>query len=55
MPIEQQKRIAYELTVEYVRQNKVLEGDLKSIPQQITLIEEIYNTIYKNLANKNIL
>lgn len=44
---EQGKRFAHELTMEYIRQNNLLQYTKQSIPNKIDYIVEIENLIYE--------
>lgn len=55
MSPETQKRIAYDLTMEYIRQSKMLHDCYQEIPSKVEEIEKIYNSFYKSLNGKNIL
>ena len=54
---EIRKKIAYDLTMEYVKQNNVMKNPLSDSPisARIEKIEQIYNEIFEGLKNKNIL
>lgn len=56
MNTEIRKKIAYDLTIEYVKQNKIMTVSMDStIPKSINTVEKIYNEIYNSLESKNIL
>lgn len=54
---EARKKVAYDLTMEYVRQNNVMKNPTSDSPisSKIDVIEEIYNEIFEGLKGKNIL
>lgn len=54
---EARKKVAYDLTMEYVRQNNVMKNPNIDSPisSRIDKIEEIYNEIFEGLKGKNIL
>ena len=54
---EARKKVAYDLTMEYVRQNNVMKNPSSdsSISYKIEIIEKIYNEIFEELKGKNIL
>lgn len=43
---EQGKRFVHELTIEYIKQNRLLQHTKDTIPKQIDLIVEVENLIY---------
>lgn len=56
MTTETKKKVAYDLTLEYVKQNGIMKVNMDStIPRSIDTIEKIYNEIYSSLEGKNIL
>ena len=56
MNTEIRKKIAYDLTLEYVKQNNIMKVNMDStIPKSINTVEKIYNEIYASLEGKNIL
>ena len=56
MNTEIRKKIAYDLTLEYVKQNKIMTVSMDSaIPKSINTVEKIYDEIYNYLESKNIL
>lgn len=54
---EARKKVAYDLTMEYVRQNNVMKNPTSDSPisSKIDVIEKIYNEIFEGLKGKNIL
>lgn len=54
---EARKKVAYDLTMEYVRQNNVMKNPNSDSPisYKIEIIEKIYNEIFEELKGKNIL
>lgn len=54
---EARKKVAYDLTMEYVRQNNVMKNPSKDSPisYKIEIIEKMYNEIFEELKGKNIL
>lgn len=54
---EIRKKVAYDLTMEYVKQNNVMKNHSSDshISAKIEKIEQIYNEIFEGLKNKNIL
>ncbi len=54
---EIRKKVAYDLTMEYVKQNNVMRNPTSDSPisARIEKIEQIYNEIFEVLKNKNIL
>lgn len=54
---EARKKVAYDLTMEYVRQNNVMKNPTSDSPisSKIDVIEKIYNEIFGGLKGKNIL
>lgn len=54
---EARKKVAYDLTMEYVRQNNVMKNPNSDslISSRIDKIEKIYNEIFEGLKGKNIL
>ena len=56
MNTDSKKKIAYDLTLEYVKQNNIMTVHMDStIPKSIDTVEKIYNEIYTSLEGKNIL
>lgn len=56
MTTENKKKVAYDLTLEYVKQNGIMKVNMDStIPRSIDTVEKIYNKIYSSLEGKNIL
>lgn len=56
MNTDSKRKIAYNLTLEYVKQNNIMKVNMDSnIPKSIDTIEKIYNEIYNSLEGKNIL
>ena len=56
MNADSKKKIAYDLTLEYVKQNNIMKVNMDStIPKSINTVEKIYNEIYASLEGKNIL
>ncbi len=56
MNTDSKRKIAYDLTLEYVKQNNIMKVNMDStIPKSIDTIEKIYNEIYNSLEGKNIL
>ena len=56
MNADSTKKIAYDLTLEYVKQNNIMKVNMDStIPKSINTVEKIYNEIYASLEGKNIL
>ena len=56
MNADSKKKIAYDLTLEYVKQNNIMKANMDStIPKDIDTVEKIYNEIYVSLEGKNIL
>lgn len=56
MTTETKKKVAYDLTLEYVKQNGIMKVNMDStIPRSIDTVEKIYNEIYSSLEGKNIL
>lgn len=54
---EARKKVAYDLTMEYVRQNNVMKNPSNDSPisYKIEIIEKMYNEIFEELKGKNIL
>lgn len=54
---EARKKVAYDLTMEYVRQNNVMKNPTSDSPisSKIDVIEKVYNEIFEELKGKNIL
>lgn len=54
---EARKKVAYDLTMEYVRQNNVMKNPNSDSPisYKIEIIEKMYNEIFEELKGKNIL
>lgn len=54
---EARKKVAYDLTIEYVRQNNVMKNPNSDSPisYKIKIIEKMYNEIFEELKGKNIL
>ena len=52
---EVQKKVAYDLTMEYIRQSKMLHDCYQDIPSKVEEIEKIYNSFYQSLNGKKIL
>lgn len=55
MAMEQQKRVAYELTMEYIKKHNVLADVKSNIPKMVMEVEDVYNRFYNNLTDKKIL
>lgn len=49
---EQGKKFVHELTMEYIRQNGLLQHTKDSIPKQIDFIVEIENIIYNSIEKR---
>ena len=49
------KQVAYDLTLEYIRQTNMLNNASKSIEEKTEDIEKIYNSFCDSLKNKNII
>lgn len=54
MSIDQQKRIAYDLTVEYMRQRQLLSDVDSKIPEMVERFSDIYEKFYNSLTNSKI-
>ena len=54
---EARKKVAYDLTMEYVRQNNVMKNPSNDSPisYKIEIIEKMYKEIFEELKGKNIL
>ena len=54
---EARKKVAYDLTMEYVRQNNVMKNPSNDSPikYKIEIIEKMYNEIFEELKGKNII
>ena len=54
---EARKKVAFDLTIEYVRQNIVMKNPNSDSPisSRFVKIEGIYNEIFEGLKGKNIL
>ena len=54
---EIRKKVDYDLTMEYVKQNNVMKNPSSDSPIsfKIEKIEQIYNEIFEELKDKNIL
>ena len=50
---EIQKKIAYDLTLEYVRQNKSLDGN--NIPDKVKLFKQYYDEFLQAVKDNNLL
>lgn len=46
------KRFVHELTLEYIRQNGMLQHSMDLIPEQIDQIVEIENIIFKSVEER---
>ena len=56
MNADSKKKIAYYLTLKYIKQNNIMNLNMNStIPNSINTVEKIYNEIYASLEGKNIL
>lgn len=54
MSTDRAKQVAYDLTMEYFKQNELFKGDIKSIPAITTHFEEVYNLMLHNIEFKKI-
>lgn len=48
------KQVAYDLTLEYIRQSKIVNNCYSEIPNKVEEIDKIYNSFYDALKNKDI-
>lgn len=55
MDLEVKKKVAYDLTMEYIRQSKTLHDCYQDIPEKVEEIDKIYNSFYDSLKDKNII
>ena len=56
MNADSKKKIAYDLTLEYVKQNNIMKVNMDStIPKRIKSVNKIYDEINAYLEGKNIL
>ena len=52
---EIQKKIAYDLTLEYVRQNNILSGQNSTIDNKVKLFKQYYDEFLQAVKNNNLL
>lgn len=55
MITEQAKMLAHELTIEYVKQNKLLSDGTNNIPQLVNEIADIHKQFYDEIKFNKIL
>ena len=51
---ETRKQVAYDLTIEYVKQSRMIHDCYQDIPRKVEEIDKIYNSFYESLKDKNI-
>lgn len=49
---EIQKKIAYDLTLEFIRQNNKFKGD--NVEDKVKIFKEIYDCMYKSVKENNL-
>ncbi|MFR3206448.1 MAG: hypothetical protein ACLTOO_12770 [Oscillospiraceae bacterium] len=49
------KTVAYDLTLEYIRQSKMLNSCYTKIPEKVEEINNIYKSFYNSLDDKDII
>lgn len=52
---ETRRRTAYDLTLEYVRQSKMIHDCYYDIPKKVKEINDIYKSFYDSLEGKDII
>ena len=52
---ETRRQVAYDLTLEYIKQNKMLNACFNNIPGKLEEIDKIYNSFYNSLSAKKII
>ena len=55
MDTETRKKVAYDLTMECIKQSRMLYSCNNNIPSKVEEIEKLYNSFYESLGGKNIL
>lgn len=48
------KQVAYDLTMEYIKQSRLIHDCYPDIPEKVEEIDKIYNSFYESLNDKNI-
>lgn len=54
MTMEEQKKVAYDLTMEYIKVNNLLADVQSNVPKMVERVESVYQDFYKNLTDKKI-
>jgi len=54
MSTDQQKKIAYDLSVEFIRQRKLLSDVDSKIPEMVERFSDVYEKFYISLTNSKL-